>query len=261
MDLLLRLSTSFNFEGMKKVKGQTWGILLLIFQCVKKKKVFLWPYRAQAASNQINQNKILVPVFCWKPLDSQFQLNFLFGTRDVFGHVVNPSKMETVLFLPKAPSRCTLLLLSPFIMHPTFVPLSTVTVLPPAPLYCSQLLINLYSAVLSLNPLFFRPLSSLSPQCAASPGGSHLMWCFITTLSCLHSRCLPACLHKLTTRAAQAEDSFYTWLSVCVYPLCLSATWRQLHVSTNPMLKTSDSTGTYKQTQNKLCFHEAKKIN
>lgn len=60
------------------------------------------------------------------------------------------------------------------------------------PLYPSQPLINLYSAALSLNQLFLRPLSSLSPQRAAVPWRKPLKGMFYYDFQ-LPPQPLPAC--------------------------------------------------------------------
>lgn len=130
----------------------------------------------------MNQNEILASVFCierslLKTIGLQFllYLNHISccGTQDVFAYMVNQLKIETVF--------CFYQKLYHYMHLPPAVPICQASNIctivhcdcpTSLPLYPSQPLINLYSAALSLNQLFLRPLSSLSPQRAA--GGSHL---------------------------------------------------------------------------------------
>lgn len=120
MHLLLKLCTSFNLEGRKRVKGKTGGVLFWSFQCVKKNNVFFITTSCSATSNQMSQNEILASVFCIeRSLLKTFGLQFLLylnhisccGTQDVFAFMVNQLKIQTVFCFHQklyhyAPSSC-----------------------------------------------------------------------------------------------------------------------------------------------------------
>lgn len=143
MHLLLKLCTSFNLEGRKRVKGKTGGVLFWSFQRFKKKNVFFYYHivLSNIKSNEPKWNSSLCILHrkkfaenLWIAVSSLFKSYFLLWYSGCFClHGKSIKDRNCLLFLPKALSLRTFLLLCPFVKHPTFAPLSTVTVLPPSP--------------------------------------------------------------------------------------------------------------------------------